>query len=253
MKRRMVIFIAVFIAICLCTGVVVAKTIYLDFSQQDLTEQDIELKTQIAKISDTKVDFRHYKQETFENKKYDISFKEFNSEDSAVRKVVYTNDLGDEFKYDIETGNLVEADIDSNIVVKTADSIDIDTAHKIMLEHLPKDCDINKYTCSTYKEKDNGYRFSYTRYIGKYFTSESFNMTIAYNGAIIDFWDSTNSINWKNLEIDEEYIDTKIQEYARQNGITKIKGYDVCMYQGKVCVWCSYGDEYTSVTAVSLE
>ena len=250
MKKKIFIIISILIVICLCAGVVVAKTINLNFSQKDLTEQDKELKTKIAEISDTKVDFRHNKQEILDNKTYNLSFKEFNSENSAIREVIYTNDVGDEFKYSVKTGVLTEADINSNVVEKASDSIDIDTAHRITLEHFPKNCDIKEYTQIAYKEMEKGYFFWYRRYIGKYKTMDVFSMTVGYDGRIVTLHDTTKDIDWKNLDIDEDYIDSKIQEYASENGITEITGDYISTHQGKVCVWCSYG---TSIIAVPLE
>lgn len=253
MKKKIFIIISILIVMCLCAGVVVAKTINLNFSQKDLTEQDKELKTKIAEISDTRVDFRHNKQETFENQTYDISFKKFNSENSEIREIIYANDFGDEFKYEVETGKLCEARIISKVVEKNENSIDIETAHKIAVERFPKKSDISQYTQIASKEMEKGYFFWYKRYIGKYETVDGFSMTVGYDGAIVTYHDTTDSIDWDKLDIDEKYIDTKIQEFATQKGITKIKGDYVCMYQGKVCILCSYGDEYTSVTYVSLE
>ena len=253
MKKRTRLIILFLLIACLCTGAVVAKTIYPNISQKDLTQEDIVLKTKISEISDTKVDFRHNKQEILENKTYNLSFKEFNSKNSAIRQVVYTNDVGDEFKYSIETGVLTEANIDSNIVEKTSGSIDIDTAHKIMLEHFPENCAVEDYKQLSYVEREKGYFFWYKRYIGKYETMDGFSMTIGFDGAIITLHDTTNDIDWEELDIDEEYIDAKIQKYASENGITEITGDYVYLYQGKLCIECEYGDKYTSFTAIPLE
>lgn len=250
MKKRTMLIISILLIMCLCTGAVVAKTIYPNISKKDLTEEDVALKTKIAEISDTKVDFRHNKQEILDNKTYNLSFKEFNSENSAIREVIYTNDVGDEFKYSVKTGVLTEADINSNVVEKASDSIDIDTAHRITIEHFPKNCDIKEYTQIAYKEMEKGYFFWYRRYIGKYKTMDVFSMTVGYDGRIVTLHDTTKDIDWKNLDIDEDYIDSKIQEYASENGITEITGDYISTHQGKVCVWCSYG---TSIIAVPLE
>lgn len=250
MKKRTIVIISILLSICLCTGVVCAKVIKFNGSFADLSEEDKELKTKIAEISDTKVDFRHNKQETFENETYDVSFKEFNSENSEIREIIYANDLGDEFKYDIKTGKLCEARIISKVVEKNDNSIDVETAHKIALEYFPKNIDVSQYTQIASKEMEKGYFFWYRRYIGKYETMDGFSVTVGYDGAIVTYHDTTDCIDWKKLDIDEDYIDSKIQEYASENGITEITGDYISTHQGKVCVWCSYG---TSIIAVPLE
>ena len=253
MKKKIFIIVVILIVMCLCTCAVVAKTTNLNFYQKDLTEQDIELKTKIAEISDTKADFRHNKQERIQNKTHDISFEKFNSTNSAVRLAIYTNAAGDEFEYDLKTGKLVQVEMDSNVVVKTDDSIDIDTAHKIALEYFPDDCDINDYKQLAYDEREKGYFFWYARYIGEYWTMDSFSMMVGYDGSIVSYKDTTDDINWKKLDIDEKYINAKIQEYAKKKGITQIKGDYVCIYKGKVCIYCTYGNEYESITNIPLE
>lgn len=253
MKKRTIVIISILLAVCLCTGVVCAKVIKFNNSFANLSEEDKELKTKIAEISDTKVDFRHNKQETFENQTYDISFKEFNSEESAVREIIYTNDLGDEFKYDIKTGKLCEARIISKVVEKNDNSIDVETAYKIAAGYFPKNIDVSQYTQIASKEMEKGYFFWYRRYIGKYETIDGFSMTVGYDGTIVTYHDATYCIDWDKLDIDEEYIDSKIQEYASQNGITEITGEYVSLYHGKLCVECKYGDKYTSFTTIPLE
>lgn len=253
MKRKAMIIIAIVIAVFLCTGIVLAKTMKPDLAYKDLSDEDIVLKTKIAEISDTKVDFRHNKQEEVQGKKYDISFSEFNSNESAVRQVVYKNDLNDEFKYNIKTGKLYEFDIDSIVVEKTEDSIDIDTAHKIALEYLPKNCNIDEYTQRAYKETESGYFFWYERYIGKYSTMDSFSIVVGFDGLVVSYKDATEDIDWKKIDIDEKHINAKIKEYADKHGISQIQGDYVCLYKEKVCVWCSFGDEYEDITCIALE
>lgn len=242
MKKRTIVIISILLSICLCTGAVCVKVIKFNDSFADLSEEDKELKTKIAEISDTKVDFRHNKQEILDNKTYNLSFKEFNSENSAIREVIYTNDVGDEFKYSVKTGVLTEADINSNVVEKASDSIDIDTAHRITLEHFPKNCDIKEYTQIAYKEMEKGYFFWYRRYIGKYKTMDVFSMTVGYDGAIVTYHDTTDCIDWKKLDINEKYVDTQIQKYATSKGIADIKGDYIYINQGKVCVACIVGE-----------
>ena len=248
MNRKFALIIALLLVVCVCAGVVFADHLIVDESFKNLSVEDQAVKTEIAKYSDTKIDFRKNMQKKILDETYDVSFVKVNEYNSD--KVVYTNDLGDEFEFDVKTGKLCEAVISSNRVSKNEDSIDIDTAHKIALELLPKDINIDEYTQYAYRETNKGYFFWYQRYIGKYRTTDSFSATIGFDGSVIDLSDSTHEFSNKNMNFDEEYVTLKIDEFAKENGADSVD-FDhatVLMSNGKVCV--SVGYEYMNEEGV---
>lgn len=244
-KKIIAVIIGVIIvSICATVGIVYANNIRISEEQiENLTEEDKVVKTEIAKYSDTKMDFRKNMQEEISGKKHDIHFVEVN--EYNTKKVVYKNDLEDEFEYNIETGKLCEAVIYSNVVKKTDDSINIDEAHKIAMKLLPKDVNLNEYTQYAYRETNKGYFFWYIRYFGKYRSTDSFSATIGFDGSVVSLSDSTHIFNGKNIDFDEKYITAKIDEFAKENGAVNVK-YDyatVLIDHGKICVDISYDIE----------
>lgn len=249
MNRKFALIIALLLAICVCASVVFADHLIVDNkSFENLSAEDKAVKTEISKYSDTKIDFKKNMQKKIQDETYDISFIKVNEYNSD--KVIYENDLGDEFEFDVKTGKLCEAVINSNRVSKSEDSIDIDTAHKIALELLPKDVNIDEYVQYAYRQTSKGYFFWYIRYIGKYRTTDSFSATIGFDGSVIDLSDSTHEFSDKNMNFDEEYVTLKIDEFVKENGADSVD-FDhatVLMSDGKVCV--SVGYEYINEEGV---
>ncbi len=243
MNRKFALIIALLLAMCVCASVVFADHLIVDNkSFENLSTEDKAVKTEIAKYSDTEVDFRKNMQTKILDETYETSFVGLN--EYNTQKVVYTNENGDEFEYDVETGKLCEAVISSNRVSKSEDSIDIDTAHKIALKLLPEDVNIDEYTQYAYRQTSKGYFFWYIRYFGKYRSTDSFSATIGFDGSVVDLSDSTHEFSDKNINFDEEYITLKIDEFVKENGADSVD-FDhatVLMSNGKVCV--SVGYEY---------
>ena len=243
MNRKFALIIALFLAVCVCVSVVFADQLVVDNKTfANLSAEDKAVKTEIAKYSDTKIDFRKNMQKKIQDETYDISFIKVNEYNSD--KVIYENDLGDEFEFDVKTGKLCEAVINSNRVSKSEDSIDIDTAHKIALKLLPEDVNIDEYTQYAYRQTSKGYFFWYQRYIGKYRTTDSFSATIGFDGSLVDLSDSTHEFVGKNIDFDEEYITSKIDEYFKNYEKISID-YDnatVMINEGEICVNVGYDD-----------
>lgn len=245
MNKKIIMIIISIIAVSVCATVGIAYAndgIILEEKLQNLSEEDKAVKTEIAKYSDTEVDFRKNMQTKILDETYETSFVGLN--EYNTQKVVYTNENGDEFEYDVETGKLCEAVISSNRVSKSEDSIDIDTAHKIALKLLPEDVNIDEYTQYAYRQTSKGYFFWYIRYFGKYRSTDSFSATIGFDGSVVDLSDSTHEFSDKNINFDEEYITLKIDEFVKENGADSVD-FDhatVLMSNGKVCV--SVGYEY---------
>lgn len=199
-----------------------------------LSAEDRAVKSEISKYSNTKVDFRHDKQETIKGKRFDVTFSEIDSS-SDYKRVIYKNNLGDEFVYNTDNGKLRYAVMESVITEKATESIDAESAQKIAVEYVSENCDINKYTMDQYKEKDSGYYFCFTRYIGGYPSSDRYSIQIGYDGAIVYVSDFTDTFDSKELNYSKEFIDSKIKEYSDE---TKVdwNSITICIHEGKVAV-----------------
>ena len=264
MKKKLAFIIAISIAVTVCIGVVFAANVADNGSPkeiiQPLTEEDKAVKAEIAKHSDTKIDFRYNRQETIGDKTFDVSFSEFNSI-STLQGVIYTNDQGDEFEYNVQTGKPIHIVLKSNITTKSVDSIDIETAHKLALEYFPKDKRIEEYKQTIYLQTSDGYVFWYTKHIGKYTTADEFSIQIGFDGAIIYISDLTDVFADKKINFDEKFIDSKIENFAKETGAVNID-YDnaiVRIRENKVCVSVPYeivtdgGAKSCFVTDIPLE
>ena len=251
MNKKIIVIIAgvIILSICATVGIVYANNRLISEEKlADLTEEDKVVKKEIAKYSDTKVDFRKNMQEEISGKKHEIEFvglNEYNKE-----KVVYKNDLGDEFEYNIETGKLCEATIKSNVVKETDKSIDIDSAYKIAMKFLPDGVNLDEYKKDSYCQTGNGYYFRYVRCFGKYASADSFSVIISFDGFLVSLNDNTNEFKGKDIDFDEKYITEKIDEFAKENNAVNIR-YDyatVMVEEGKLCVDISYDIEYSDGT-----
>lgn len=205
---------------------------------ETLSAEDKAVKTEISKHIDTAVDFRYNKQEVLQDKTFDITFSELNATTNAD-KVIYKNNLGDEFKYDINTGELAVVKIDSAVTEKTNNSIDISTAYEIARTYVSKECNIDEYTVDVYEESEEGYVFWYVRYIGGYATSDAFRIKIGFDGSIVYFNNTTNTFAGKNLGFSKDFIDEKINETLGDKNI-EVGTITINLHDNKVCVICSY-------------
>ena len=260
MKRNLAYILALCIATSVCIGMVFAANGADNTStiiESELTVEDKALQTQIAKYSNTKVDFRYNKQQKIQDETYDISFIKLNDETNPD-KVVYANEHDDEFEYDIKTGKLYYATIGSNIVEKTTDSIDIKTANKIALDFFPNDCNINEYKNYS-RENENGYYFCYTRYIGQYLTTDSFSITIGFDGSVVHFKDSTDEFDGIDISFDDDFIAAKVQEFLNEKENIEVVPDIILVSDGELCIYCSCeeklstGAVYEYITKISLE
>ena len=251
MNKKIIAIIAgiIVVSICATFGIAHANdSIIPEGNLQNLSEEDKAVKLEIAKYSNTKVDFRKNMQTKILDKTYETSFVGINEYNN--QKVVYTNKAGDEFEYNIETGKMCEATIYSNVVKNTNDSIDIDEAYKIAMKLLPDKVDLDEYTQYAYRETNKGYFFWYIRYFGKYSSTDSFSATIGFDGSIVSLSDSTHIFNGRDIGFDENYITAKIDEFAKEEGAVNIR-YDyatVLMDRGKLCVDIVYDIEHTDGT-----
>lgn len=255
-KVTIIIIGIIVVSICATIGIVYANdSLISEEKLADLTEEDKVVKKEIAKYSDTDIDFRKNMQTKILDRTYETSFVGLNEHNT--QKVVYTNDAGDRFEIDIETGKLCEAVISSNSEEKSDIDIGIDKAHKIAMKLLSDDVDLNQYTQYAYRQTNKGYFFWYVRYFGKYRSTDSFSATIGFDGSLIDLSDSTHKFAGKNIDFDEDYITSKIEEYFKDYEKINID-YDnaiVMINEGAVCINVGYDsiNEAGIVTASCVE
>lgn len=264
MKKKFAFIIALSLSVIVCIGVVFAANVADNGSLkeilQPLTEEDKALQAEIAKYSDTKVDFRYNKQEKVQDKIFDISFSEFNSF-SKPRRAIYKNDLDDEFEYDIATGKLIHMTLNSNITKKTNDSIDIDSAQKLALTFFPKVRNIDDYERYICVETSSGYAFWYRKNIGKYAIDDEFRIEIGFDGAVIYISDLTEVFAGKSLDFDEKFLDSKIEAFAKENDAVNIdyEHATITLRDGKLCLRFAYeivtdgGAKSGFITEIPLE
>ena len=258
-KKITIIMIGIIVvSICATVGIVRANNSLISEEKlEDLTEEDKVVKKEIAKYSDTKVDFRKNMQTKILDKTYETSFVGINEYNN--RKVVYVNETGDEFEYDVETGKLWTADVKSNSGGKSDVDIGIDEAHKIAVKLLPDDVALDEYTQYAYCKTGKGYHFWYIRYFGKYRSTDSFSATIGFDGSLVDLNDSTHMFTGKNIDFDEKYITQKIEAFAKEKSAQNVD-YDgatvLLSEKGKISVKVNYetsGGEYIGNYASYVE
>ncbi len=200
-----------------------------------LSEDDKAVKAEIAKYSESEADFRANKQEIVNGKTFDLKFSTVDAYAENKERVIYNNTSGDTFEFDIKTGRLRVAEMNSLVTAKANESIDKDTAQNIAEKYAATKCDINNYTLTSSSEIDKGYTFVYKRYIGGYPSSDKITIWIGYNGEIIYISDYSDTFLGKDINYDKAFIDSKIKEYIDE---TKVDwdSIEVCVHQGKVSV-----------------
>ena len=260
-KKITIIMISIIVvSICATVGIVRANNSLISEEKlENLSEEDKEVKLEIAKYSDADVDFRKNMQTKILDKTYETSFVGVNEYNN--KKVVYANEVGDEFEYDIETGKLWTADIRSNSNKKRDADIGIDKAHEIAMKFLSDDVDIDEYTRYAYCETSKGYFFWYIRYFGKYRSTDSFSATIGFDGSLVDLNDSTHIFNGKDIDFDEKYITAKIDELVKDKNAQNVDYDDATILlskKGKISALVNYEiahDKYVENYAkyISLE
>lgn len=215
-----------------------------------LSAEDKAVKAEIAKYSNTNFDFRYARQENIKDKTFDLTFSEV-EQVAGYKRILYKNDFGDEFVYNIDNGRLRYATIKSEVVEKTDGSINQAMALKIAEEYVGTQCDKEKYMLDQQKEIESGYYFCFTRYIGGYPSSDRYSIQVGYDKAIVYFSDFTDTFVGKDLNYTKEFIDSKIKE---NSDATKVDwdSVSICLNEGKVSV--SYAiPEQAAIAILHLE
>lgn len=179
-----------------------------------LSDEDKAVKAEIAKYYDTKIDFRFQKHEKFNGETYDLKFSKMGCITSSdiLSNVTYKGDNGDEVSYDLETGNITMAYFRSKETSKTTNSIDIVKAESIAYDYASKKCDIKQYVIEEKEERDNGYMFSYCKYIYGYRTNDSVRVLIGFDGSVV--WTTIRfyTIDENKFDVDKNWFELEIQK-----------------------------------------
>ena len=190
-----------------------------------LSQEDKAVKAEIAKHYDTKIDFRFQKHEKFNGETYDLKFSKMGCITSSdiLSNVTYKSDNGDEVSYDLETGNITMAYFRSKETSKTPNSIDIVKAESIAYDYASKKCDIKQYVIEEKEERDNGYMFSYCKYIYGYRTNDRVRVLIGFDGSVV--WTTIRfyAIDENNLKTDKKWFEDQIGELEKPNYDTIIE------------------------------
>ncbi len=184
-----------------------------------LSPQDESVKTEIAKYSDTTIDFRFNKQEKIEERNYNLTFSKIGciTSDDMTSNVTYKSDTGDEVSYDLETGNITMAYFHSLETEKTKDSIDLFKAEDIAYEFASKNCDIEKYVLEEKEERDNGYMISYFKQICGYRTNDRVRVLVGFDGSIVWTTIRLYAIDEQDVSVDENWFKTQIKKTEEDN------------------------------------
>ena len=195
-------------------------------------KSDAEVKAEIAKYVSTDIEFKLNKQEKINQKEFNLVFSEI---DENHTKVIYKNETGDVFKFDVKSGILKEAIIDSLVTQKAENSIDKNTAQKVVVEYADTKYQMTDYKVYSYKETTKGHNFIYTKYIGGYPSTDKFSVKVGYGGNIVYISDFTDVFDGKEINYDKAFIDSKIKEHSDESKVDW-NSVTICIYEDKVAV-----------------
>ena len=210
---------------------------------ETLSAEDKALKAEIAKISDTKVDFRVNKIQKLENENYNLTYKEIDPlfTKSEEPKLVYegktANGYGVTFRYNINNGKLFAATWDLPEPDEQYAAISAEKAEVIARGYAKDFCDLDIYSLCYTKEYDNSYAFVFTKYISGYVTSDQVDVEINKLGEILYLRVNTNVFdNFKIESINEEAILDKLKAQVGENVNYTIDRQQLLVKSGVVCM-----------------
>ena len=189
-----------------------------------LTAEDKALKAEIAKISDTKVDFRVKRQETIGNKTYNMSYKEL-SKNAIMYSLPLDNGNEAEFTYYLKSGKLFQVIAPTDGYRKTEQSITLDEARKIAVNIAKQYCDTTVYQITTEEERMQFYEFIFSKKISGYNTADGIRLNLDFNGDIYILQVCTDIFKDENFVIDEATLVSKLEteintEFPDKEGYT---------------------------------
>ncbi len=182
-----------------------------------LSAEDKALKAEIAKISDTKIDFRTQRQDKIGAKTYNATYKEL--VDGKYPRIIYESKLENGktavFEYSVNSGNLTMAFTPTR-VSKTENSITFEEAQKIATNIAKQYCDTSIYKLSKANELYMFYEFAFTKYISGYETSEGVYVNIDFNGDLYLLTIGTNIFKDKDFTVDETKMTAALEKYLNE-------------------------------------
>ncbi|MBQ8204074.1 MAG: hypothetical protein IJZ75_07335 [Clostridia bacterium] len=184
---------------------------------ETLSAEDKALKAEIAKISDTKIDFRAQRQDKIGAKTYTSTYKEL--VDGKYPRIIYESKLENGknaiFEYSVNSGNLTMAFTPTR-VSKTENSITLEEAQKIATNIAKQYCDTSVYKLSKAKESYMFYEFAFARYISGYETAEGVYINIDFNGDLYLLTIGTNIFEDKDFTVDEAKLTAALEKYLAE-------------------------------------
>ena len=189
-----------------------------------LTAEDKALKAEIAKINDTKIDFRVKRQETIGNKTYNMSYKEL-SKNAIMYSLPLDNGNEAEFTYYLKSGKLFQVIAPTDGYRKTEQSITLDEARKIAVNIAKQYCDTTVYQITTEEERMQFYEFIFSKKISGYNTADGIRLNLDFNGDIYILQVCTDIFKDENFVIDEATLVSKLEneintEFPDREGYT---------------------------------
>lgn len=182
--------------------------------------EDKSVKEEITKYVDADKKLKYNMQETVNGKVFNLNFSKIDNTLKGQETAIYNDNSGNEFEFDLKTGKLYIARMNSLITAKNAQSIDSAAAQTVAENYIATKCDMQNYTLESFKEVQKGYySYIYTKYIAGYPSSEKFSVGVGYDGSIVYARDSSYVFEGKNTDITKDYVDSKIKEKTNENDV----------------------------------
>ena len=207
-----------------------------------LTAEDKALKAEIAKISDTKVDFRANKKQSLFGKNYNLEYKQINPlfNDKGTEKIDYVGKTEEgydsEFIYNLKDGKLFLASLNLPKTEKQADSISIEEAEKLARKYASEYCDLNVYSLSYIKERTNEYVFVFTKFIDGYDTEDQVDVKVDFRGNLVYLRNNTGVFDGMEFTVDETKLiaelESKLNETEQNRKNYTIKKRRIVVFNG---------------------
>ena len=185
---------------------------------ETLSAEDKALKAEIAKISDTKVDFRTQRQDKIGAKTYNATYKEL--VDGKYPRIIYESKLENgetaTFEYSVNSGNLTRAYVPTGINSKSEKSVTFEEAQKMATAIASQYCDTSVYKIAKANEWSMFYEFTFARFISGYETSEGIYMLLDFDGNVNIMTVGTNIFKDKDFTVDETKMTAALEKYLNE-------------------------------------
>ena len=186
---------------------------------ETLSAEDKALKAEIAKISDTKIDFRANKLQLFSGKDYNLKFLGMGANiggvtaDSTINtKITYSDAGNNTFVFDLKTGELKTVVIESTARYKNSNSITEEKALQIAQDYINKNFNDKYILDSIICNEQIGYIINFSKHICGYPTEDSIGFTVDFDGDICFMNAATGVFDKFEIEnIDESKLIEKLE------------------------------------------